>query len=74
MTIEEKKNLLTRNIWSTKEAKEYFEINTYFWNKLSLLLPVDKRPLGCYKKVYRDDVFSLLNTSLDKEKETLKNI
>ena len=67
----QKKELLSRNIWTIKEVKNYFNITNNKWAKLSPYLTV-RPPFSA--SVYRDDVFNLLGTSVEKEAKILNSI
>lgn len=68
MLIKEKQNLLTRNVWSIKEVKNYFNLTSSKRAKISPKL-TNRPPFSA--SVYRDDVFKLLNTSLENEAKAL---
>lgn len=71
MKIIEKKELLSRNIWTIQEVQNYFNITPNKWSKVRQY--IKKRP-PFSSSVYRDDVLEILNTSVDKEWETIKKI
>lgn len=71
MEINEKKELLTRNVWSISEVLTYFNISRNQWQKIQEKLE-DRPPFKA--SVYRDDVFTLLKTSVAKESQTFRDV
>ena len=71
MNLTEKKELLSRNIWKIGEVLIYFNISRNEWQKVQVKLE-DRPPFKA--SVYRDEVFSLLKTSVKQEMQTLREI
>lgn len=70
MTIETKKDLLTRSIWTFKEAKEYLNIKSdYCWHEFYRQV---KNETSFTRRIYRDEIMRILGTTASKEIELLK--
>lgn len=71
MEIKEKKELLTKNVWTVREVLSYFSISRNQWQKVQEKLK-ERPPFKA--SVYRDEVFTLLKTSVKQEMQTLRDV
>lgn len=71
MDVTKRKELLYRNVWSIQEVQDYFNITPNKWSKVRKFIK-ERPPFS--SSVYRDDVFSILKTSVDKEWEVIKKL
>ena len=71
MKVNEKLDLLSRNIWTYNEVKNYLNISgQYNWR--TFITKIKPSPFG--RRLYRDDVLNAIGTTAQKEIELLREI